>query len=228
MTPRACMILAAGFGTRLQPLTRTRPKPLINVAGHPLIDHALEQARGAGAAPIAVNGHYRADQLAAHLAAAPDVRFIEETPAILDSGGGIRNALPILGKGPIWTLNADAVWRGSNPLRLLSGAWYPERMGGLLLLVPMARAAGRKGGGDFALDRAGRITQDADGAVWTGAQILGADVFNDTPDGPFAIWLIWRRLMAARRLFGIIYRGHWADAGHPAGLAQAEDMLRST
>ncbi|MBO6603969.1 MULTISPECIES: nucleotidyltransferase family protein [Rhodophyticola] len=225
MTPRSCMILAAGFGRRMGALTADRPKPLIEVAGRPMIEHALAQARDAGAAPIAVNGHYRADRLAAYLTEQEDVTFLHETPEVLDSGGGVRNALPVLGEGPIWCLNSDAVWRGENALRLLAAGWRPGAMDGLLLLVPRDRAVGRQGGGDFALSETGRITPDKTGLVWTGAQILDGAVFDDTAPGPFSMWVIWRKLMARGRLFGAIYPGFWADVGHPGGIPLAEAML---
>ncbi len=225
MTDMGCMILAAGFGTRMGTLTAERPKPLIEVAGRALIDHALDQARGAGAAPIVVNGHYRAAQMAVHLAEAHDVTFLEETPKILDSGGGVKNALPHLGAGPFFTLNSDAVWRGGNPLREFLGAWEPEVMDGLMLLVPQDRAVGRKGGGDFAQSADGRLTPDKAGLVWTGAQILKPELFADTPDGPFSMWEIWRGVMACGRLFGAVYSGMWADVGHPEGIALAEAMV---
>ena len=146
MTATACMILAAGFGTRMGTLTRTQPKPLIPVAGRPLIDHALAQARGAGVGRIVVNGHYRAGQMRAYLSGMTDVAFSEEQPAILDSAGGIRHALPLLRAETIFTLNADAVWSGPNALATLAAAWDPDRMDVLALMVPQSRAVGRQAG----------------------------------------------------------------------------------
>ena len=220
------MILAAGFGTRMGALTADRPKPLIEVAGRALMDHALEQAR-AGAGQIVVNGHYRAAQMRAHLAGMADVRFVEETPLILDSGGGIRAALPLLGGPEIFTLNADAVWTGAGALAQLDAAWDADRMDALLLMVPQARAVGREPGGDFAIAPDGRLAWDRVGAVYTGAQILKAELFADAPEGPFSLHRIWNAALAAGRLFGVEHQGHWADVGHPAGIALAEDMLRS-
>jgi len=222
-----CMILAAGFGTRMGALTRDRPKPLIEVAGRPLIDHALDEARGGGAAPIAVNGHHFADQMRAHLAPMADVTFCEERPEILDSGGGIRNALPHLGQGAIFTLNADAVWTGPNALHGLARAWDPDRMDVLALLVPLQRAVGRKGGGDFAMDAAGRIRRDPQGHVYTGAQIVKSALFDGYPPGPFSLHAVWKAAIAAGRMFATLHPGHWADVGHPEGIALAEEMLRT-
>ncbi|WP_306044696.1 nucleotidyltransferase family protein [Nioella sp. MMSF_3534] len=225
MTPPACMILAAGFGTRMGPLTQTRPKPLIPVAGRPLIDHALGQARGAGVGRIVVNGHHHADQMRAHLRGMADVAFSEEQPVILDSAGGIRHALPLLAADTIFTLNADAVWSGPNALATLAAAWDPERMDVLALMVPQSRAVGRQGGGDFARDADGRLGWDKAGEVYTGAQILKAGLLDGYPEGPFSLHDVWRAAMAQGRMFGTPYKGYWADVGHPDGIALAEEMV---
>lgn len=227
--PRSCMILAAGFGTRMGRLTENRPKPLIDVGGRPLIDHAIEAARAAAANPIVVNGHYRAEQLRDHLKRGhPDIVFLHETPCILDSGGGIKNALPVLGRAPVFTLNADAVWLGAAPLVCLEQHWDPKRMGGLLLLVPRDRAVGRQGGGDFGMAPDGRLfwNKGSDGLVYTGAQILDPRPIAAHRDDVFSLREIWTELMAEGRLFGVTYRGQWADVGHPDGLERTEKMLR--
>lgn len=227
MTPPACMILAAGFGTRMGALTRDRPKPLIEVAGRPLIDHALAQARGAGVARIVVNGHYRADQMRAHLAGMADVVFSEEQPRILDSAGGIRHALPRLAADTLFTLNADAVWTGPNALVQLADMWDPDSMDVLTLMVPQARAVGRQiARGDFAMDGAARLTWDKAGHVYTGAQIVKADLFDGYPEGPFSLHSVWTDAMERARMFGTLHAGHWADVGHPEGIELAEAMLR--
>ncbi|MEM9318221.1 MAG: nucleotidyltransferase family protein [Pseudomonadota bacterium] len=217
------MILAAGFGARMGALTSDRPKALIEVAGKALIDHALDLTASHG--PVAVNGHYRAAQLAAHLAGR-GTHFLHELPDILDSGGAVRNALPILGDGRFATLNADAVWSGPNVLDQLCAQWQPE-MGGLLALVPMARAVGRQGGGDFRLERDGRLQPDKAGHVYTGAQILAGGVVSRWRPGQFSMWEIWQSLLAEDRLFGCLYPGYWADVGHPEGIALAENMLET-
>jgi N-acetyl-alpha-D-muramate 1-phosphate uridylyltransferase len=220
------MILAAGFGTRMGALTAECPKPLIPVAGRALMDHALDQAR-TGSERIVVNGHYRAGQMRAYLAGMADVIFVEETPLILDSGGGIRAALPILGGPEIFTLNTDAVWTGARALAQLDAAWDADRMDALLLMVPQARAVGREAGGDFAIGADGRLAWDKAGAVHTGAQILKTALFEGLPEGPFSLYEIWNAALARGRLFGVVHQGHWADVGHAAGIALAEDMLRN-
>lgn len=219
------MLLAAGFGTRMGALTADRPKPLIEVAGRALIDHALDQAR-AGSRRIVVNGHYRAEQMRDHLAGMADVKFTEETPQILDSGGGIRAALPVLASPEIYSLNADAVWTGAGALAQLDAAWDGDRMDALLLMVPQARAVGRDAGGDFAIGMDGRLAWDRGGAVYTGAQILKSALFDGLPEGAFALHEIWNAALARGRLFGVLHQGGWADVGHPAGIEMAEEMLR--
>lgn len=220
------MILAAGFGTRMGALTADRPKPLIPVAGRALLDHAIGAARDGGGG-IAVNAHYRADQIAAHLAAQPDIHLSVETPAILDSGGGVKRALPHLRTSPIATLNADAVWAGPGPLATLAAAWDGARMGALMLLVPLARAVGRQGGGDLAMDAQGRLTWDRShaGLVHTGAQLIDPALIAAHPATAFSLREIWQDQMELGRLFGVIYPGRWADVGHPDGIALAEAML---
>ena len=222
------MILAAGFGRRMGALTADRPKPLIEAGGRALLDHAIDAAR-AGGGRIAVNAHYRADRIAAHLAAHhPDVAVSVEAPEILDSGGGVKRALPHLATDPVATLNADAVWDGPPPIRRLAAAWDGATMGALMLLVPRDRAIGRRGGGDVAMDVAGRLTWDRTetGLVHTGAQLIATGPLAAHPDDVFPLRAIWQQLMEAGRLFGVIYPGRWADVGHPAGLSEAEAMLR--
>ena len=223
--PDALMLFAAGFGTRMGALPADRPKPLIEVAGQPLIDHALALAEGFGPLRRVANAHYRADQLAAHLDGR-DVALSREEPEILDTGGGLRAALPLLGPDPVFALNTDAVWSGPNPLRLLAEAWDPERMDALLLCVPVARAIGRKGGGDFTVGTDGRLSRGGD-AVYTGAQIIRTDGLASVPEPVFSLNLLWNAMATENRLYGLPYPGQWCDVGHPEGITLAEDMLRA-
>ena len=222
--PGAILLFAAGFGTRMGDLTRTRPKPLIEVAGRPLIDHALALADAAGIARKVVNAHYRAEQIAAHLAARPDIAVSLEEPEILDTGGGLRHALPLLAADPVFTLNTDAVWTGPNPLATLAQGWDAGRMDALLLLVPPARAHGHRGAGDFAIAADGALTRGP-GPVYTGAQIIAAAALDGLPDGPVSLNAAWDVLIARGRLFGALHPGGWCDVGHPGGIAEAEAML---
>lgn len=226
------MVLAAGFGTRMGALTEDRPKPLLPVAGRPLIDHALDAAAGAGLTRAVVNLHYRGDQIRAHLAArgAPSVAFSEEQPEILDTGGGVVHALPLLGDRPFAVLNSDAVFAGPNPVRALLAAWVPGRMDALMLLVRTARTRAYTRAGDFFLDADGAAPVRRGGAasaplVFTGAQILSPRALDGAPVGPFSLNLIWDRLLAAGRLAAIAYAGEWVDVGTPEGLDEAGRAL---
>ncbi|MFX0545476.1 nucleotidyltransferase family protein [Roseovarius sp. S1116L3] len=222
-TPDALMLFAAGFGTRMGSLTQDRPKPLIEVAGRPLLDHALEIAEAARIGRIVVNTHYKAEQIAAHLAGR-DVAISHEAGEILDTGGGLRAAMPLLGGSPVYTMNTDAVWRGPNPLAQLAQAWDEGRMDALLLCLPPAQAIGHVGSGDFTLDDQGRAARGP-GLIYSGAQIIRTDALAKMPEGAFSLNKLWDRMMAEGRLYGTVYSGQWCDVGHPGGIALAENML---
>lgn len=216
------MIFAAGLGTRMRPLTDDRPKPLIPVAGRSLLDRALDLGREAGAAPIVVNTHYRADQIAAHLAGR-DVALSPEPDQILETGGGLRQALPLLGAGPVLTLNPDVVWTGPNVLSALVSAWDDDRMDALLALVPLERATGRQGAGDFDLD-GGRLIRRGD-YVYGGAQMIRTDRLADIPNRAFSLNRLWDLMIAEGRAHGLVHPGGWCDVGYPAAIPLAEALL---
>ncbi|MGP6088627.1 nucleotidyltransferase family protein [Antarctobacter jejuensis] len=219
--PDAIMLFAAGFGTRMGALTASRPKPLIEVAGKPLLDHALDLT--AGITTRVVNAHYLAQQVVDHLATS-NVAVSVEQPEILDTGGGLRNALPLLGIHPVYTMNTDAVWNGPNPLDLLRDAWKPDQMDALLLCIPTARAIGRKTDGDFTLQSDGQLTRKGD-LVYTGAQIIRTESLHDFPEQVFSLNRLWNVQAERGRLFGLTYPGQWCDVGHPEGIHLAEEML---
>jgi N-acetyl-alpha-D-muramate 1-phosphate uridylyltransferase len=218
------MIFAAGFGTRMGTLTATRPKPLIPVAGRALIDHALDLA--AGCDPVVVNLHYLGDQLAAHLAGRATLSW--EREEILETGGGLRQALPLLGAGPVATLNSDAVWTGPNPLAQLWAAWDAARMDGLLLLLPVAALA-HPVRADFAMVAQGRLARHATaggpGFAYLGAQIVKTEGLAEVPQRAFSLNLLWDRMIAEGRLYGLVHRGGWCDVGRPETIADAERLL---
>lgn len=217
------MLFAAGFGTRMGDLTKSRPKPLVEVAGRALLDHALSLVSDAGGARTVVNTHYLGEQIAEHLAG-QDIALSHEAPDILDTGGGLRNALPLLGQDTVMTLNTDAVWAGPNPLALLDAAWDPERMDALLLCLPKENALGHKGGGDFvAID--GGPAHRGPGLVYSGVQIIKTAGLHDIQDDAFSLNVLWNDMIARKRLFILSYSGHWCDVGHPAGITLAEEML---
>lgn len=220
------MLFAAGFGTRMRELTAARPKPLIPVAGVPLLDRALALAEAAACAPVVVNVHYLGGQIIHHLSDRP-VRISDERAEILDTGGGLRAALPLLGDGPVMTLNPDAVWRGPNPLHLLSAAWDPAPMDALLLVKDRALVRGRSGKADFRVDDQGRITRapDETGVLYLGAQVLRPEGLARVPDTVFSLNRLWDGMIAEGRAFALPYPGDWCDVGSPEGLAAAEAML---
>ncbi|MDO6727116.1 nucleotidyltransferase family protein [Cognatishimia sp. 1_MG-2023] len=224
--PNALMLFAAGFGTRMGALTAHQPKPLIKVAGKALIDHTLDLAKAVQPNPIVANLHYHTNQLQDHLAPL-GVQAIVEQPDILETGGGLRNALPALGDGPVYTSNTDAIWKGPNPFEILKAAWKPEIMDALLLCVPCENTVGHPGKGDFILGPDGSLTRGP-GVVYGGIQILKTDGLAHIKDTAFSLNLLWNEINAAGRLFGVIYSGKWCDVGTPEGITLAENMLESS
>lgn len=223
MSPGAALYFAAGLGTRMAPLTAERPKPLIEVAGRPLIDHAL--AFGPGLQRRVVNLHYKGEMIREHLAGR-DVLFSDERDRLLETGGGLRAALPLLGSGPVYTLNTDAVWAGPDPVELLAGAWDPARMEALLLLIAPGRAVGHAGQGDFAVGEAGRLTRGR-GAIYSGVQIVEPSGLSEIGEEVFSLNLLWDRMIGRSTLFGLVYPGHWCDVGRPEAIPLAEALLES-
>jgi N-acetyl-alpha-D-muramate 1-phosphate uridylyltransferase len=221
--PQAVMLFAAGFGTRMGALTADRPKPLIPVAGRMLIDHALDLVNAAEVPRRVANLHYRADMLAEHLAGR-DVALSIEEPEILETGGGLRHALPLLGSGPVFTLNTDAIWHGCNPLILAKQAWDPDRMDALLVCIPLGQAQGHIGKGDFTADLEGHLTRGP-GLIYGGAQIIKTDALEAIPENAFSLNVLWDRMLTQGRLFGVSYPGQWCDVGHPEGIVTAERMI---
>jgi N-acetyl-alpha-D-muramate 1-phosphate uridylyltransferase len=228
------MILAAGLGTRMRPLTLTRPKPLIDVAGRPLIDHILDLLAEACVETAVVNVHYLADLLERHLGQrrrAPRVIVSNERAALLDSGGGVKKALPHLGDAPFYVLNSDSFWIDgprSNLLRLAQ-AFDPARMDLLLLLASTATSTGYDGAGDFAMDAAGVLRRRREREVvpfaYAGVLIVNPLLFSHTPDGAFSLNLLFDKAAAAGRLHGLRLDGAWLHVGTPEAIAAAEDRL---
>ena len=220
------MLFAAGFGTRMGELTRDRPKPLLKVAGVSLLDHALRLVEAAGCQPRVINAHYHADQIADHVRGR-QVEVAREEGEILETGGGLRAAMPLLGRSPVMTLNTDAVWTGLNALEELAEGWSDDRMDALLLLAPVAQTLGHGGTGDFVLDGAGRLARagGGPGLVYLGAQIIRTELLPTWPERAFSLNLLWDRMIAGGRAFGVVHDGGWCDVGRPEGIALAEAML---
>lgn len=236
MTPRfrptRAMVLAAGLGLRMRPLTLDRPKPLIAVAGRTLLDHVLDRLGAAGVTRVVVNTHYKGEQIAAHLRGRTDLA-VELSPEaeLLDTGGGVKNALPRLGAEPFYVVNADNVWLdGPTPaLTRLAAAWDPARMDILMLLAPSVLAVGYEGRGDYFLDPEGRCRrrrgQEIAPFVFAGVQIVSPSAFADTPAGAFSNTLVWDRAEEAGRLYGLRHDGVWLHVGTPEALGEAEARL---
>lgn len=224
--PDAVLMFAAGFGTRMKPLTDTRPKPLIEVAGRTLIDHAMRLVTAHALSRIVVNLHYKSQMIRDHLADT-GVIFSEEQPEILETGGGLKAALPLLGPGPVYTMNTDAVWSGPNPLAVLREAWQPQRMDALLLCIPKDQAVGHSGIGDFLIDTVGRARRGP-GLVYSGVQIIQPTEVHSIEEAAFSLNVIWDRLIETERLYAVEYTGQWCDVGQPASIPVAEHMLANT
>ena len=216
------MIFAAGFGTRMGALTKDRPKPLIEVGGMSLLDRTLALADAAGIRRKVVNAHYLGQMIADHLAGR-DAEVSLEDPDILDTGGGLKAALPLLGGAPVFTANSDAIFDGPNPFGVLERAWGPETEA-LLLVVPMSRAVGRLGGGDFSLKPGGEISRGGD-HVYTGIQILRTERVAAETDAVFSLNRIWDAAGDEGGLRAVEYPGRWCDVGHPEGIETAEAVL---
>ena len=220
----SAMIFAAGLGTRMGELTASRPKPLISVAGKPLIDHALEVATTPEISRRVVNVHAMAPMIRNHLAGS-DVLISDETDALLETGGGLRRALPLLEGDPVVTLNSDAVWRGLNPVTALTAHWRPE-MEGLLLIVPPDRSYGHPGAGDFSIGADGRLSRGGP-MIYCGLQMIRTGRLASVDATTFSLNLIWDQMLAAGTLYGLLFDGHWCDVGRPANIAIAETMLEA-
>lgn len=228
------MILGAGLGTRMRPLTDMVPKPLVRLGGRALIDHALDRLEEAGITRVVVNVHYLADQLEAHLKGrkSPQILISDERGKLLDTGGGVVNALPLIGDRPFLIHNADTAWIegiGGSLSRLME-AWDGERMDGLMLLALAATSIGYDGHGDFNMDPSGVLTRRSERQeaplVFAGVSIAHPRMFKGAPKGVFSLNKIWDRAIAARRLYGSRLDGVWMHVGTPDALAEAEQRLK--
>jgi N-acetyl-alpha-D-muramate 1-phosphate uridylyltransferase len=228
------MVLSAGLGKRMAPAANGLPKPLVMLHGKALIDHALDRLAAAGVARAIVNVHYKADLIEAHLQKrqAPTIEISDERAALLDTGGGVKKALPRLGPGPFLIHNADSVWIegvGSNLARL-AGAWDDARMDCLMLLAVASASHGYQGRGDFALESDGRIRrrkveQELVPFAFTGVSVAHPRLFDGSPDGAFSLNLVWSKAIAAGRAYGVRMDGEWMHVGSPDALAEAERCL---
>ncbi len=231
------MVLAAGLGTRMRPLTDKVPKPLVEVSGRPLLDHVLDRLAQAGVGEAVVNVHHHADQIERHVAArtgAPHITVSDERDALLETGGGVRRALPLLGDAPFLTINSDTIWvEGARPnLDRLLERFDPEIMDVLLLLAPVALSVGYDGLGDFRMDPDGRLIRRVERQVvpfvYAGAGIVKPALFEGSPEGAFSLNCIFDKALETGRLFGLRLDGVWMHVGTPDAIALAEDALHKS
>ncbi len=228
------MVMAAGLGKRMRPLTATRPKPLIKVAGKPMIDHCLDKLWEAGVMKVVVNAHYLADALEAHLGSVNypfDIRISDERGLLMETGGGMVQAAPLIDEDVFFALNSDNLWTDgpTNNLQRLEQRWNDDEMDALLLLVPQTSAHNYKGAGDFNIDDLGRVSRRLPDRqapfIYTGIQLLSKRLLRDAPEGPFSTNILWSRAIEEGRLFGLVHEGSWFEVGSPDAIAPTEAAL---
>lgn len=234
--PEVAMVMAAGLGKRMRPLTATRPKPLIEVAGRPLLDHALNRLRAAGVRKAVINVHYLAGAVEAHLNNRPqglEIAISDERKRLLETGGGLVRAMPLIDCDPFLVANSDNLWIDGpvDTLKLLASSWNDARMDALLLLVPLARAHCHSGRGDFHMDGVGALARRKPRGVapfvYTGIQMVSKRLFDgELPTGPFSTNILWDRAIESGRCFGTVHQGLWFDIGRPENIRMAEEILR--
>jgi N-acetyl-alpha-D-muramate 1-phosphate uridylyltransferase len=223
------MVLAAGFGTRMRPLTDTTPKPLIKVAGKPIIEYGMENLRAGKVSRAVVNAHYLSDQIVdwSKTVEVPSIVISDETDAILDTGGGIARALPLLGGDPFFVLNSDSFWidEGVPALQRLRDAWT-DKMDCLLLLCDPKKTTGYDGDGDFVIDQNGRLTpQTSNALTYIGGYLVHPRLFENAPTGKFSMWRMWEKAIVTKSFYGLAHQGHWLHVGTPEAISEAEQRL---
>ncbi len=232
--PKTAMVLAAGLGTRMRPLTNDRPKALVEVAGKALMDHMLDRLAGVGVERAVVNVHYFADRMEEHLAertAAPAIAISDERAEPLETGGGVKHALPLLHEDPVWVANIDSVWieHGASALEAVAAAWDPAKMDVCLLLARTDASLGFHDTGDVFLEPDGRVRFKVEGErapyVYVGAHITKLSVVKNGPEGPFGLLPLWRALAAEGRIYGVSPPGLWMHVGDPQAKLAAEARL---
>lgn len=232
----SAIVLSAGLGQRMRPITDTTPKPLVAVGGRAMIDYCLDRLAEAGVERAVVNVHHLADKIEAHVAGRtrPRILISDERDRLLETGGGIKRALPLLGPGPFLALNSDSLWiEGPQPnLVRFVGAWDPERMDALLLLAPTATSLGYDGRGDFRMDAAGRLTRRTEREVtpfvYAGVAIYKPELFEGTPEGSFSANLVFDRAIERERLYGLRLDGQWLHVGTPEAIPMADERIAAS
>ncbi|KFC70726.1 Nucleotidyl transferase [Bosea sp. LC85] len=230
---RRAMVLAAGIGQRMRPITDSLPKPLVRIGGKAMLDHALDRLAEAGVTEAVVNVHHLAEQIEAHLAGRTHPRIVisDERDELLETGGGVKKALLLLGTEPFFHVNSDSLWSetGISNIAAMAEAWAPAAMDMLMLLARREDSVGFDGAGDFFQDADGRLTRRGQApnapVVYAGVIIMKPEIFADTPEGSFSLNLLFDRLIARKRLFGHVLQGQWLHVGTPEAIAPAEDAF---
>ncbi|MGO4570586.1 nucleotidyltransferase family protein [Microvirga sp. 2TAF3] len=234
--PISAIVLAAGLGKRMMPITATMPKPLVKVGGKTLIDFALDRLDEAGVETVVVNVHHFADMLEAHLRTRkmPHIVVSDERDAVLETGGGVKKALPLLGANPFITFNSDSIWieGPQSNLARLKATWDPARMDILMLVAPLSTSVGYEGRGDFSMDPSGRLRRRKEDEmvpfVYAGVSIVKPELVAETPDGAFSANVFYDRAIANGRLYGLRLDGQWLHVGEPQAIAEAEECLAAS
>lgn len=234
--PTDAMVLAAGLGTRMRPITDVKPKPLVEVAGKTLIDHVLDKLAEDGVRKAVVNVHHHAAQMEAHLAGRtrPEIEISDERETLLDSGGGVAKALPRLSGEAVFVLNADTFWLdgASRNVERLRRTWDPTRMDALLLVAALTASVGFDGAGDFFMGQDGRLRRRPERQVtpfaYAGVAIMSRASFEDAPQGPFSLNRLWNKAIEADRLFGLRLDGLWLHVGTPGAILEAEEAIAAS
>jgi MurNAc alpha-1-phosphate uridylyltransferase len=226
---QSAMILAAGFGKRMRPLTNTVPKPLIPVAGKTMLERTFEHIKERGISNLVVNTHYLADQVEEAVKILHPDALISYEETLLETGGGIKKALPLLKGNSFFTLNGDSIWRGCLSLKTMEIGWNEAQMDALLLLVPCEHAYGYEGRGDFFLSEEGRLTRPSQGMmapyIYTGVQITRHRLFHEAPEGTFSINVLWDKALEKGRLYGTVHQGEWFHISTPECLKKYEPLI---
>lgn len=230
------MVMAAGLGTRMRPLTDDKPKPLVKVAGKAMIDHCFDKLAETGVEKVIVNVHYFPEMMESHLKTADypfDFRVSDERLQLMETGGGLVQAQSLIDEYPFYCINSDNLWSdgSSSCLNQLAEFWDEARMDALLLVVPHSKARNYKGSGDFILDDDGHITRKPTGGegpyIYTGVQLISKRLLRDAPGGPFSTNILWDRAITEGRLFGLVHKGEWYEVGSPDAIAPTEAALAS-
>jgi N-acetyl-alpha-D-muramate 1-phosphate uridylyltransferase len=233
--PRNAMVLAAGLGQRMRPITTHLPKPLVVVGGHTMLDHALDRLAEAGVTHAVVNVHWLADQIEAHVATrtVPQITISDERDQLLETGGGVKKALPLLGREPFLHVNSDSLWveTGHSNILAMGAAWSSHDMDMLLLLAQKDTSYGYEGAGDFTRNSTGQLarrsTHETAPFVYAGVAIIKPELFENTPDGPFSLNLLFDRCIVSGRLHGHVLDGQWLHVGTPEAIPEANKRFAS-